>query len=73
MLAKLYFKNRRIRNENINSRRRIQFCRCNIKQTKKEKYAVDIFCDGEEGVESALTNISIRQRLKNKRCNKRDN
>lgn len=24
---------------------------------KKEKYAVDIFCDGEEGLESALTNI----------------
>lgn len=24
---------------------------------KKEKYAVDIFCDGEEGLESALTSI----------------
>ena len=24
---------------------------------KKEKYAVDIFCGGEEGLESALTNI----------------
>lgn len=24
---------------------------------KKEKYAVDIFCDGEEGLECALTNI----------------
>ncbi len=24
---------------------------------KKEKYAVDIFCDGEEGLENALTNI----------------
>lgn len=24
---------------------------------KKEKYAVDIFCDGEEGLEGALTNI----------------
>lgn len=24
---------------------------------KKEKYIVDIFCDGEEGLESALTNI----------------
>ena len=24
---------------------------------KKEKYAVDIFCDGEEGLDNALTNI----------------
>ena len=24
---------------------------------KKEKYAVDIICDGEEGLESAITNI----------------
>lgn len=28
-----------------------------LSRLKKEKYAVDIFCDGEEGLESALTNI----------------
>lgn len=33
---------------------------------KKEKYAVDIFCNGEEGLENALTDIYD---INNIRCN----